>query len=173
MHFHQLHFVLLDYCVSGKIHRNAKKMQTCSSQWVNPPHFHKTLKVIWEQNAVLTSKSNTLRYKKENRKKFSAAAAIQKSKFPSPCPHSQNCSMVKNTNSLQTLTTVFSTKKVTQSLFWLSLQNLPHKPPNVHNYTPVCAWNPIRAEVKSSKLRVCGDGKGARNQRWKGGQWGR
>lgn len=53
-----------------------KKMQTCSSWRVNPTHFHKTFKVVWEQDAVLTSKSNTLRYKKENRKKFSAAAAI-------------------------------------------------------------------------------------------------
>jgi len=33
---------------------------------------------------VLASKSNTLRYKKENRKKFSAAAAIQKKKYIPP-----------------------------------------------------------------------------------------
>lgn len=66
---------------------------------------------LWEQDTVLTSKSNTLRYKKENRKKFSAAAAIQKKKIPLPCPHPQNCSMVKNTNSLQIPTTIFSIKK--------------------------------------------------------------
>lgn len=41
---------------------------------------------LWEQDTVLTSKSNTLRYKKENRKKFSAAAAIQKKKSPSRVP---------------------------------------------------------------------------------------
>lgn len=146
MHFHQLHFVLLDYCVSGKIHRNAKKMQTCSSQWVNPPHFHKMLKVIWEQNAVLTSKSNTLRYKKENRKKFSAAAAIQKSKFPSPCPHSQNCSMVKNTNSLQTLQ--FSPLKKLHRAFFGLVYRTCHTNHLMCTTTPVCAWNPIRAEVK-------------------------
>lgn len=69
---------------------------------------------LWEQDTVLTSKSNTLRYKKENRKKFSAAAAIQK-KIPLPYPHPQNCSMVKNTNSLRIPTTIFSIKKKTKT----------------------------------------------------------
>lgn len=79
MHFHQLHFVLLNYCVSVKKYTEMpKKMQTCSSWRVNLTHFHKTFKVVWEQDAVLSSKSNTLRYKKENRKKFSAAAAMKK-----------------------------------------------------------------------------------------------
>lgn len=115
-----------------KVHRNAKKMQTCSSWQVNPTHFHKKFKVSWEQDTVLTSKSNTLRYKKENRKKFSAAAAIQKKKSPSRVP-THRTAVWSRTQILYKYLLPFSPLKKLIAPFWLSLQNIPHKPPNVHS----------------------------------------
>lgn len=152
MHFHQLHFVLLDYCVSEKNYTEMPKRckLVLPGKWI-PLTFTKCSKS--SGNKTLCSPVNQTHWgiKRRTGKSSLLQQQFKKQKFPLPCPHPQNCSTFVHLSRTQMLykhLLPFSPFKKLHRAFFGLVYRTRHTNHLMCTATLVCAWNPIGGRGK-------------------------